>query len=350
MIFRMRAWGVIRHFLLAVGLAVLSLLLLVVASFLGLDLVFAEHVFRGVYVQGIPIGGMLREEALEKLRTEMDLEALNRDLVLEFDGDMWSLPLYAIDAYVDLKETVNRAIAVSRSIPFYRRWANRAVFRGLDTEVGLVVRYDARKLDSFLSELEATVDRPPLNAEMRLEGKKLIFQRSRDGWDLDADLAREAIVQALVSPERVVRLHVEVTKPEVTDDQVGKVIVVDKTNHRLTLYNNMEVEKQYPVAVGMPTWPTPSGTFKIISKQKNPTWVNPGTSWAAYMPPYIPPGPGNPLGTRALGTSAPGVFIHGTYNSWSIGHSASHGCIRMYIRDAEDLFDRVEVGTPVLIF
>lgn len=350
MIFRMRAWSVIRHFLLALGLVILSFFLLVVISFLGLDIAFADHVFRGVYVQGIPLGGLSREEAVEKLRSELDLEALNRDLVLEFDGNTWPLPLYEIDAYVDLEETVDRAISASHQIPFYRRWANRVTFRGLEREVGLVVRYDARKLDSFLSELEATVDRPPLDAQIRLEGKKLIFQRSRDGWDLDADLAREAVVEALTSTERVVRLQIEVTKPQVSDDQVGKVIVVDKTNHRLTLYNNMEIEKQYPVAVGSPSWPTPSGTFKIVSKQRHPTWVNPGTSWAADMPPYIPPGPGNPLGTRALGTSAPGVFIHGTYSSWSVGRSVSHGCIRMYIRDAEDLFERVEVGIPVLIY
>ncbi len=350
MVFRMRAWRIIRHFLAALGLAVLSVVFLVTLSFLSLDLAFADHVFRGVYVQGIPLGGLSREEALEKLRSELDLEALNRDLTLEFDGHTWPLPLCEIDAYVDLEETVDRAIAASREIPFYRRWLNRAAFRGLGRDLGLVVRYDARKLDSFLSELEAALDRPPLNAEMRLEGKRLIIQRARDGWDLDVELAREAIVRALASEERTVRLSIEVTRPEVTDDRVGKVIVVDKANHRLTLYNNMEVEKQYPVAVGSPSWPTPSGTFKIVSKQKHPTWVNPGTSWAANMPPYIPPGPGNPLGTRALGTSAPGVFIHGTYSSWSVGRSVSHGCIRMYIKDAEDLFERVEVGIPVLIY
>lgn len=350
MIFRMRAWRVIRHFFLAIGVVVGALFILVMLAFFGLDLAFAGRVFRGVYVQGINIGGFSREEALEKLRSELDLEAFNRDLVLEFDGNTWTLPLFEIDAYVDLEETVDRAIGASKEIPFYERWANRAVFRGLERNIRVVVRCDPRKLEAFLSELESYIDRPAVNAEIRLEGKRLVFQHSQDGWDLDIDQAREAVLNALTSPERMVRLQIEVTPPQVSDSQVGKVIVVDKTNHRLTLYHNMQVEKQYPVAVGMPSWPTPSGTFKIVSKQKNPAWVNPGTSWAADMPPYIPPGPGNPLGTRALGTSAPGVFIHGTYSSWSIGHSVSHGCIRMYIRDSEDLFERVEIGTPVLIY
>ena len=61
------------------------------------------------------------------------------------------------------------------------------------------------------------------------------------------------------------------------------------------------------------------------------------------------PGPGNPLGTRWMGISAPNVGIHGTPDAASIGYSASHGCIRMRIPEAEWLFDHVEVGTQVFI-
>jgi len=350
MIIRLYTWKVIRHLLLSAAVAVCGLLFLLGMAFLTLDMAYGSHVFKGVYVEGINIGGLSREEALEKLRANLDLEALNRDLVLEFDGNTWPLPLYEIEAYVDLEATVEKAIAASKDIPFYHRWLNRASFRGLDRDVRLVVRYDKARLESFLASLESVINRPAVDASIRLEGRNLVIQRSQDGWELDVDRARESIIAALSSTDRRARLEIDVTRPQVSDDQVGKVIVVDKTRHRLTLYNNMEIEKQYPVAVGMPSWPTPSGTYKIISKQKNPAWVNPGTSWAATMPPYIPPGPGNPLGTRALGTSAPGVFIHGTYQSGSIGYSASHGCIRMYIRDSEDLFERVEIGTPVLIY
>jgi hypothetical protein len=335
------------------ALGALALFLLVTTAalvFLGLDLAYAGRVFKGVRVHGVDIGGMGKEEAVEKLRSELDMEALNSDLVLCFDGNTWNLPLYEIDAYVDLEATVEKAMAAAKEIPFYRRWALRAAFMGMEREVELVVHYDPAKLESFLDTLEKTVNRKPLNAEISLKRGKLFFQRSQDGWTLDTDHARRAILGALTSPDRMVSLVIEVTPPEVRDEQVGKVIVVDKTRHTLTLYNNMEVEKAYPVAVGMPAWPTPTGTFKIVSKTKWPAWVNPGTSWAKDMPPFIPPGPGNPLGTRALATSASGVLIHGTYQSWSIGRSVSHGCIRMYIRDSEDLYERVEVGTPVLIY
>ena len=350
MIFRMQTLRVVRHILLALAVAVGAVLAVGGLAFLGLDIAYANHVFKGVSVQGVYIGSLSREEAVEKLRSELDLEALNRDLTLEFDGHSWPLPLFEVDAYVDLEATVDKALEAGRDIPFYERWADRAVFRGLDRDVDLVIHYDRHKLESFLSTLEATINRKAVNAEIRLEGRRLVYQRSREGWTLDTEQARQSIIAALSLPDRTAALQIEVTPPEVSDQQVGKVITVDKTNHLLTLYNNMEIEKQYPIAVGMPSWPTPSGAYKVVSKQRHPTWVNPGTSWAATMPPYIPPGPGNPLGTRALGTSAPGVFIHGTYSSWSIGQSVSHGCIRMYIKDSEDLFERVEVGTPVLIF
>ena len=63
----------------------------------------------------------------------------------------------------------------------------------------------------------------------------------------------------------------------------------------------------------------------------------------------LPPGPGNPLGTRAMYLNAPGIRIHGTYDDASIGTYASHGCVRMHIPDAEWMFNTVDIGTPVLI-
>jgi hypothetical protein len=336
--------------LLAIAVIASAVVIIAGLAFIGLDIAYANHVFKGVYVESINIGSISRDEAIETLRSELDLATLNSDLVLVFDGYTWPLPLFEIDAYVDVEATVDKAMDAGRDMPFYERWANRAAFRSLDRDVELVIHCDRQKLDSFISTLESTIDRPAINAEIKLEGRKLVFQRSQEGWELDSEQARASILKTLSSRDRNAELQIGVTLPEVADSQVGKVIAVDKTNHILTLYSNMDIEKQYPIAVGMASWPTPSGTFKVTSKQKNPTWVNPGTSWATTMPPSIPAGPGNPLGTRAIGTSASGVFIHGTYSSYSIGSNASHGCIRMYIKDSEDIFERVPVGIPVLIF
>jgi lipoprotein-anchoring transpeptidase ErfK/SrfK len=110
----------------------------------------------------------------------------------------------------------------------------------------------------------------------------------------------------------------------------------------------MRERRIFAVATGQRVYPTPLGAFQIVVKWKNPWWYPPNSPWAAGEKP-IPPGPSNPLGTRWMGLSAPGVGIHGTNNDASIGYSVSHGCIRMHVPDAEWLFDQVDIGTPVFI-
>ena len=127
-------------------------------------------------------------------------------------------------------------------------------------------------------------------------------------------------------------------------------IVVDIGDLHLYLYRDGKLVKTYAVATGQPAYPTPTGTFSIVSKTKDPTWLPPDSDWAKEAKP-IPPGTENPLGTRWMGTSAPGVGIHGVPPSEdsSIGTYASHGCIRMHNWDAVDLFDRIVIGMPVII-
>jgi lipoprotein-anchoring transpeptidase ErfK/SrfK len=95
------------------------------------------------------------------------------------------------------------------------------------------------------------------------------------------------------------------------------------------LYRNGRFFKAYPVATGKPTTPTPIGTFTIKNKQINP---------------------GGPYGTRWMGLTAPSYGIHGTNNPASIGFAASNGCVRMFNKDVEDLFNYVGVGVVVRIF
>jgi lipoprotein-anchoring transpeptidase ErfK/SrfK len=128
---------------------------------------------------------------------------------------------------------------------------------------------------------------------------------------------------------------------------VGR-IVVDLSDFTLRLIRDGRVVMRYRVATGTPSHPTPVGEFRVVNKQVDPTWIPPDSPWAEGLGP-IPPGPGNPLGTRWIGTSAPAVGIHGTYADSSIGTRASHGCIRMHIPEVEKLYDQVSVGMPVIL-
>lgn len=145
--------------------------------------------------------------------------------------------------------------------------------------------------------------------------------------------AAELFAQA--RPSAPARINEHATAPE-------REIVVSIPDHKLALIENGRVVKVYPVAVGRRATPSPTGTFFIADRVKNPTYYHPGV--------VIPPGRNNPVGTRWMGLSKPGYGIHGTDDPRSIGHAASHGCIRMHDRDAEDLFARVRVGDVVKIY
>ena len=108
-----------------------------------------------------------------------------------------------------------------------------------------------------------------------------------------------------------------------------------------------------PVALGRPSWPTPTGEFRIAIREENPTWDVPASILAEARragrshPTRVPPGPHNPLGAFWLGLDSGGIGIHGTNAPGSIYRFASHGCIRLHPDDVAWLFPRVEVGAVV---
>ena len=158
------------------------------------------------------------------------------------------------------------------------------------------------------------------------------------------------IERALRSSFRRGQLELELVPvaPKVTADDYGSIVVIRRGSNRLTLYDGPNTVRTFTVATGAPEFPTPVGDFEIVVKEENPTWNPPDSEWAKDAEP-IPPGPGNPLGTRWMGLDVYAVGIHGTPDAASLGYSASHGCIRMAIPEAEWLFEQVDVGTPVYI-
>ena len=130
---------------------------------------------------------------------------------------------------------------------------------------------------------------------------------------------------------------------------LARLVIVRRDAHRLYFYRHRRPVRVFTVATGSLQTPSPHGRYRVIDKYRHPWWYPPHTSWARHLKP-IPPGPGNPLGTRWMGISVPGVGIHGTPDGVSLGYSISHGCIRMSIHDAESLFRLVRVGTPVWIY
>lgn len=129
-----------------------------------------------------------------------------------------------------------------------------------------------------------------------------------------------------------------------------KGIVINIPELRLYLFfNDIHMVKTYPIGLGVLDAPTPFGSYTIAEKTKNPTWNIPASLQEKYGRTSIPPGPENPLGDYRLRLSRHDYGIHGTNAPWGIGRLVSHGCIRLYPEDIEELFSEVEVGTPVEI-
>jgi L,D-transpeptidase ErfK/SrfK len=111
----------------------------------------------------------------------------------------------------------------------------------------------------------------------------------------------------------------------------------------------------YPIGIGKVGWATPLGRTKIVSKRKNPVWTPPASVRREHaeagdpLPPRVPAGPDNPLGTRAMNLGWPSYLIHGTNKPAGVGMRASHGCIRLYPEDVETLYEQLPTGTRVTI-
>jgi hypothetical protein len=161
-------------------------------------------------------------------------------------------------------------------------------------------------------------------------------------FDADTEKAVLAFQKLEGLPEtgKVARLTLAALGPRILVNLARFELILDRPGFPL---------KRYPIACGSADWPTPTGRFVIYEKVQDPSWIPPDSPWAKEAK-TIPPGPDNPLGTRWIGLNWGNVGIHGTNADWSIGSASSHGCLRMYLSDVEELYDLVKPDMPVTVF
>lgn len=163
------------------------------------------------------------------------------------------------------------------------------------------------------------------------------------GYNILSGVARKLVVLALAMMFAVPLLAQDSIPDNDDNDKndSGRVVLVSLVDRELAVIQDGQVIATFQVAVGADVTPSPSGEFRVVNRVQNPTYYHPGI--------VIPAGKDNPLGTRWLGLSQKGYGIHGTNAPKSIGHAASHGCIRLRNRDIEKLFTLVNVGDAVKI-
>jgi len=282
-----------------------------------------------VTVAGLHVGGLSAEPARSTIEA-----AFKQPVRVDYGNRQMTIDPDQVGARIDVDAAVGSALTAT---PHSR--------------IALPITYSQARAARIVEALAKRVDHPAVAA--RVTGATAAgpqFVAAKPGVTLDVKAARAALGQLLRDGTRApLQLVTEPILPKRTIAHFGPVIVVTRATNTLRLYDGHKLVRTFPVATGQAIYPTPAGVWRIMDKQRDPWWYPPTyDSWAKGLKP-VPPGPSNPLGTRWMGLNAPGVGIHGTDAPTSIGYSASHGCVRMHVPDAEWLFEHVRVGTPVVI-
>jgi lipoprotein-anchoring transpeptidase ErfK/SrfK len=211
----------------------------------------------------------------------------------------------------------------------------------------VILKYDQAQVKAFVTHIANDLDYAARNASVDMSKGSPVVTTSRSGHTVNQEQLTNEITSALPQGKRQLPIPVAVVKPKVLEGDIGTIIVIKQSEHKLYQYNASKLVDTYSCAVGLPQYPTPTGRFEILEKKKDPWWYPPKSDWAKDKKP-IPPGPGNPLGPYWMDLGN-GVGIHATPDEASLGYSASHGCIRLSEWSAQQVFNAVSKGTPVYI-
>lgn len=315
----------------------------------------SDVISKGISVAGVPVGGLHASAARARIEARV-IAPLTRPLTVVSANRHWELTAQQARLRVNVTNTVDAAMRLSREGSFISRALRALEGKSLDRNVALAVSYDhsaVRRLDDGVRRM---VNLAPRDATVQPSGGALQEVASRSGVKVNSRLLAVDVERALTGggPRRVVVPTVAVA-PKVTTAHLASAypayIIVDRASYTLRFYRRLRLTHSYPIAVGMQGLETPPGLYHIQWKQVNPPWYVPNSAWAgALAGQTIPPGPQDPLKARFMSFDG-GAGIHGIDPSeyGSIGHNASHGCVRMTIPDVIDLYGRSPVGTPVYV-
>ena len=302
----------------------------------------AERLPDGAAIAGVAVGGLGPVEAERTVKEALAPVYERRPIAIRVDHkDTLVMPSDA-GLVIYYEWMVDRAFALAS--------AHKPVVVPLHLGVKNKIR------DAAIAKAAKPFYRAPRNARVRFGVTAIRRIRARLGRALDQAVVLRRLEKELRNPTtgRVVEGRIVHVRPAITTASLRKrypaYISVDRSSHTLRVFRALRLVRTYPVAVGAAGFETPAGMRRVLYKDKNPSWTAPNRPWAyPYQGQTFPPGdPRNPLRAWfiALGD---GIGIHGTSEEWTVGTSASHGCIRMHTSDVKNVARLTPVGTPVLI-
>ena len=315
-----------------------------------------DRIPKGVTIAGIDVGGRNAAEARRLLRVRIGLPA-QRSVVVMVNGRKHELTAREAGAKVTFGPAIQRALASGDDGNFISRgWRSLTGSKVQDDE-RVSVTVNKSRVAAFVDGIARSSERAPVDARLNIALDSVTVTDSQDGTRLaDPAKLQRQLIRAFRHPrgERDVRAGLVTVRAAKTTDQVWEetptVVTVSKTSTTVRVFVKGEQTVSYHVAVGSSQYPTPEGLYTVQSMQVDPPWNVPNSDWAGDLAGQTIPGgsPDNPLVARWIGFNG-SVGFHGTNDIGSLGSAASHGCVRMDPVDVIDLYERVAVGTPVLV-
>jgi lipoprotein-anchoring transpeptidase ErfK/SrfK len=311
---------------------------------------YEGRILPGAVIAGIDVGGMTAAQARQAVAVGIRPE-LQRTITVTWKHRTWDVTPKELGARNNAATEVRKALRASADASFLEKAGMRVLGHDLGFQKTVAIRYPKQAIEGFVHGLGSSLDEPAADATLDYPATWVHVVPEKVGRKVRIRASVSAFEKALATNGDRIALSVKTVQPKVTTSAFKKVLLLHIGENKLYLYENGKITHTWTVATGQSIYPTPQGTFHIIAKVKDPEWINPAPDgWGKDMPASIPPGPDNPLGLRAMYWSSPGIRFHGipTSELSSLGHNASHGCIRMSNADAMQLFDLVDVGTPIL--
>jgi lipoprotein-anchoring transpeptidase ErfK/SrfK len=315
----------------------------------------ANEIAPGVEIGGVALGGLTPDEARARLEREI-LQPLERPVVVHHAAKTWKLGPREARLRADLGAMVDEALARSRTGNiFARSWRSLSGQR-MNDDLRPTVQYSDAAVIRLIDKVRKSIERPAKDASVKIDAAGVRTIAGVEGLAVSASQLHRQIGAAMTSTTaaRTFVAKTRHTQPKVTAADLKRrydtIIVVNRSQFRLRLFKALKPTQTYGIAVGQVGLETPAGQYSIANKAVNPAWHVPNSAWAGKLAGKVIAGddPTNPIKARWLGIFD-GVGIHGTSDDASIGHNASHGCIRMHVPDVERLYDEVPVGSAVYI-
>lgn len=310
----------------------------------------------GTTVGGVDVSGLSAAEAEAALHREI-AQRLEEPLTLTYrDRRFATIDPELVKVRTNVDQLVATAVAESAEGNFLSRsWQDLTGSEtGADHE--LEVSFSSKAVGRIVEGVRRELDSPMREAKVSASFNGVNISPSSVGVTVKTKALRQAIAESLVSAEvaRTVAVPTRRIEPKVTTKQLANryshFVAISRGRRELRLFVNQKLAKSYRVGIGAAGFETPQGIYQIENKAVNPAWYVPDKAWAGDLAGKVIPGddPDNPIKARWMGFWD-GAGIHGTADAASIGTAASHGCIRMLIRDVIDLYDRVPLHTPLSI-